>query len=100
VLHGLVDPLTALEVLQVEPRPQAMRSSWIPKMVTPRMASRVPSARVPYQCHSAQPVSPAHADRSSSARKSGTPAKTSAQFFRTCSLPTNDRPGCTGCSLR
>jgi hypothetical protein len=58
-------------------RPQAMRSSRIPKIVTPRMSSRVPSPRVPCQCHSAHQVSPSCADRSSSAWKSGTPAKTS-----------------------
>src|SRR5215218_11209981 len=76
-----------------------MRSPRIPKMVTPRMSRRVPSARVPCQCHSAQPVSPCHAERSSSARKSGTPAKISAQFCRTCWLPTKARSGCRGCWL-
>ena len=64
------------------------------------MSRRVPSVLVPCQCHSAQPLSAVSADRSSSAWKSETPANTSAQFLRTCSLPAKARSGCSGCSLR
>jgi hypothetical protein len=54
---------------------------------------------VPVHSHSVHSVSPSAEERSSSARKSGTPAKISLQFARTCSLPMNARSGCAGCRL-
>jgi hypothetical protein len=86
MLHGLVDPLAAFDVLQEEPAPDDAVAA-DPEDGDPRMSRRVPSVRVPCQCHSAHPVSSWCAEQSSSAWKSGTPAKTSAQ----CSGPAGGR---------
>jgi hypothetical protein len=86
-------------VFQVEPTPvDAVVAD--PEDGDPAHVEPCPIGAGACQCHSAHSVSPWLARRSSSAWKSGTPAKTSAQFFRACSLPTNARSGCTGCSLR
>ena len=69
--------LVAFNVLEVEP---ALDDAVVtdPEDGDPRRSSRVPSVRVPCQRHSTRPVSPWSAAWSSSARKSGTPPKTSA----------------------
>jgi hypothetical protein len=76
-------------------RPCSLRKS-----VTPRISSLLPSARVPVQCHSVQAVSSCSAVSSSSAWKSGIPAKSDDQFFSTWSRPPKPRSGWSGCSLR
>lgn len=57
-----------------------MRSARTAKIVTPLGSSRLPSARVPCQPHSAQTLSPSTAERIRSARKSGTSRKIASQF--------------------
>jgi hypothetical protein len=71
--------------------PTRLASSRTPNTITPAMSSRPPSACVPSQRHSDHAVSPTASMRTSSARKSGTAAKTADQFARTCSRPR--RPG-------
>ena len=49
--------------------------------------------------HSVHTSSPFAAQRFSSALRSGTAPRICVQFLRTCSLPRNERSGCTGWSL-
>jgi hypothetical protein len=63
-------------------RPQTIRSSSTPKMVTPAMFSPVA-----VQCHSLHTIAPSAVRRISCAWKSGNLSNMADQFLRTCSLP-------------
>jgi hypothetical protein len=95
--HGLIDTFAgAVHLVHKQPTPNDAVILDAEDRHPPRISSRVPSTRVPCQYHSCQVASSPCAERTSSARKSGTPSKTAASLLAPAEGPLQDDEALTG----